>query len=315
VALRNPGVIAGDVSSRLVYGATPYGSGLPGERGLTAVTNDEVRAFHQTLWRPDNATLVIAGAMSPDEAFAYAERLFGGWARPSTPAPTLADLDGPPRPPRVVVVDMPQAGQAAVYATIRTGPRADPNFYPLSVANAVLGGGSNGRLFQEVRAKRGLSYGAYSGLSSAREDGRLQASAQTRNDAVAQTVGVIMDEIDRLGREAPDAGAVQRRITFLQGNYGRQIETSSGIAATLAQLAALGLPTEEVTRYPTQIGAVTVEDVARVAGERITSANATVVIVGDGRQFLDALRTRYPQVEVVPFAEIDFDDPDLGLDR
>ena len=301
------------MAQRLVYGATPYGSGSPTEEARRAVTRDQLAQFHQTWWRPDNATLLIGGSMEAEEAFALAEELFGDWQRPATALPPVRSLAGEAQPPRVVVVDMEGAGQAAVQISLRSLERSNPDYYALAIANAVLGGGSNGRLFQEVRARRGLSYGAYSGLTQAREAGRISLTAQTRNDAAAQTAGVMLDELQRLVTEGPDQGAVDRRTNFLLGGFGRQIETTQGLTGYLATVSALGLPLDEVSNYPRAVDAVTAEDVARVTAAHIDPNQAVIVIVGDADDFIDAVRERWPNAEMIAYEDLEFGDADLGL--
>ena len=313
VYLRQPGAIAGEVAQRLTYGAAPYGWGMPSDAARAAVTREQIADFHRTWWRPDNAVLVIGGSMAPEEAFALAEQLFGGWTAPAEPLPDLPSLAGEPQAPRVVVVDMPEAGQAAVNVSLRTVARDDPDYYALALSTAVLGGGSNGRLFQEVRARRGLSYGAYASLSQAREAGRLSASAQTRNDAAAETAAVMLEQLASLTASPPDEGAIERRTAFLQGGFNRQIETTAGLTGQLANLVALDLPLTEVTRYPLALDAVTAEDVARETAEHFDPSRATLVIVGDADQFLEAARQRWPQLQVIAHDQLDFDDADLGL--
>ena len=252
--------------------------------------------------------------MEPEAAFALAEEMFGGWRAPANAVPALPSLAGEDQGPRVVVVDMGEAaGQAAVQISLRPVPRDDPDYYALALGNAVLGGGSNGRLFQEVRARRGLSYGSYSALSQAREAGRITLTAQTRNDAAAETTGVMLDQLQSLIDSPPDQGAIDRRTNFLTGGFGRQIETTAGLTAALAGFSALGLPLEEVSRYSQAIDAVTAEDVARITAARIDPSDAVIVVVGDADQFWDALIQRWPDAERVAYDAIDFNNPTLGL--
>lgn len=313
VYLRNPGSIAGEVAQRLVYGGAPYGWGQPTEAARRAVTREQIEAFHRTWWRPDNATLIIGGAMEPEAAFALAEQLFGDWRAPAEPLPGLPPLAGDPLPPRVVVVDMPEAGQAAVHLTLRTVARDHPDYEALALASAVLGGGSNGRLFQEVRARRGLSYGAYSSLSQSREAGRLAATAQTRNDAAAETASVMLEQLASLTADPADEAAIDRRTAFLLGSFNRQIETTQGLTGYLASLVALGLPLEEVSRYPVRLEAADAAGVARAASQHFDPAQATLVIVGDAAQFIEDARARWPSLEVIAHDALDFGAADLGL--
>jgi len=314
VAMRQPGNIAAEVSTRLLFGGATYGEGSTTEAQQRAVTAEQLARFHSTWWRPDNATLLIGGSMEPEAAFALAQEMFGDWRAPAAALPALAPLAGDNPGPRVVVVDMgAAAGQAAVQISLRSVPRDDPDYYALALANAVLGGGSNGRLFQEVRARRGLSYGSYSSLSQASEAGRLTLTAQTRNEAAAETTGVMLDQLDSLIDTPADQGAIDRRTNFLNGSFGRQIETTAGLTSALAGFSALGLPLDEVSNYPRAVDAVTAQDVARISAARIDPSQAVIVIVGNADQFWEAVQPNWPNAVRVPYDALDFDRSDLGL--
>lgn len=313
VNLRQPGPLANAVLARLAYGGSPYGapaSGTP--ESLQGLTRDQIVAYHDRWWRPDNAALIITGGMTPDQAFAYAEKTFGGWARPSGAAPTVGPRAGAAPAPRIVVVDLPGSGQAAVAAAVRGPRRNDPAWYPLAVVNSVIGGGQNGHLFQEVRAKRGLSYGANSSLGSRVEDGLLLATTQTKNESAAQVVDLVLAEFDRLKTEAVTEQAVQDRETFITGNFSRQVETTAGLGGFLSDAVTYGLPLTEISRYADQINANTPATV-QAAAQNVGSDQAWVVVVGQASMFIDALRAAHPDLVVIPAAEVDLNSPTLGL--
>ena len=313
VNLRQPGPLASLVLSRLAFGAAPYGaptSGTPDS--VAAMTRDQIAEFHGRWWRPDNAALIITGGMEPDEAFAFAERTLGGWERPSAPAPSVADRAGTAPAPRIVVVDLPGAGQAAVTAAVRGPRRADDGYYPLLVANAVLGSGQNGRLFQEIRAKRGLSYGANSSVGARIDGGLLTASTQTKNESAAEVVGLVLAEFDRLAAEPVADAEVTNRETFITGGFSRALETTGGLGGVLADAVTYGLPLSEIETYPGRVTATTPESLT-AAARRVSAAQAWVVVVGEASMFIDALRTAHPDVVVIPAAELDLDSATLGL--
>ena len=313
VNLRQPGPLASLVLNRLVYGASPYGapsSGTPDS--VAAITRDEIVDFHGRWWRPDNATVIVTGGMEPEAAFAWAERTLGGWARPATPTPTGGERAGGPAAPRVVVVDLPGAGQAAVTAAVRGPRRSDDAYYPLSVANAVMGSGQNGRLFQEIRAKRGLSYGAYSTLGARAEAGALVASTQTKNESAAEVVSLMLAEFDRLAAEPVADAEVTNRETFITGGFLRSLETTGGLGGQLAAAVIDGLPLSEIEAYPGRIAATTPDSLRQAAGI-VSAEDAVVVVVGEASEFIDALRAAHPDVVVIPAADLDLNSPTLGL--
>ncbi|HEV7227444.1 pitrilysin family protein [Brevundimonas sp.] len=315
VALRDPANLASAALGRLVYGGSPYGAPTSGTaESLAAMTRDDVVAHHARWWRPDNAALVITGGMSPESAFAFAEATFGDWVRPGGAAPTAGDRAGTPPPPRVVVIDMPGAGQAAIAAAVRGPERQDDDWYPMAVANAVIGGGSGGHLFNEIRNKRGLSYGAYSGLATRTEATALSAQTQTKNESAVEVVGLVLDQIDRLTTETVTDQAVTDRESFVLGGFSRSIETTGGLGGFIADTVVLGLPLSEMQTYPQRLRATDPAAVSAVAGRWLGRERAYVVVVGDASQFLDGMRAAYPDLVVIKAEDVDLNRADLGIE-
>ncbi len=185
VSLGQPGSIARYVASRVVFGEGPYGHPLSGTlESLAQIKRGDITAFHDKYYRPDNAVLVIGGDVTAADGFRLAEKLFGDWKRPAAPLPAPSAAKMADAKPRVLVIDKPDAGQAAVLVARLGIPRGDQDYFRGIVANSVLTGYS-GRLNQEIRIKRGLSYGAGSTLDVRRGAGPFTASAQTKNESGA----------------------------------------------------------------------------------------------------------------------------------
>ena len=258
VAMRDPGALASMVVQPVVYGGAPYGSLAGGTvTSLKGLTRDDLVRAYRTWWHPANAALVVSGGIDPQATEAMTQRLFGSW-RGQGPAPVVPNARaGDAQNVRTIVVDMPSAGQAAVVAAVRGVDRADPDYYNIVVANAILGSGSNGRLFEEVRTKRALSYGASSSLPARADDALMTASAQTKNESAADVAKIFLDELDRLGRQPFTADEIQKRKAFVSGIYTLQSETSAGFGATLAGLIQQGLSPSEAVRFLQYIVAVT----------------------------------------------------------
>lgn len=310
VALKDPGSLAGMALQRAMYGAAPYG-GVGTPASLTALSRDELLAQRNMWWRPDTATLIVTGGIASADARKLADKLFANWQATGTAPAAPAAPGGSAGKPRLIVIDMPGAGQSAVSAGLRIPERRDPNYPDLMVANAILGAGSNGRLFQEIRVKRALSYGAYSGLSGRAGPGMMIASAQTKNETAPEVVEIFLAEFKRLASEPFDATTTQQRIAFLQGGIGRQSETSQGFAATLASMMQQGLPPTMAAEMRDRIGKVSPEAASAAARASVDSGRASIVIVGDAKLFIDKLRAAHPELEVIPAASLDLDAPEL----
>ena len=308
IALTTPGSIAAQAAGRVVYGDAPYGA--PGSGTLTTLPNltrDDVVGFHAARYRPSEAVLTFSGDITPDAARALAQQAFGDWADGSASAAPTAEPAGQVLPPRVVVIDQPGAGQAAVVAAMRSVPRADDAYFPLTVGNTLLGGSFTSRLNQEIRIKRGLSYGTRSSLGTRREDGLFTASAQTRNDAALEVADLILAEVRRLGETQPTDSEMTTRRAILTGGFGQSLETVDGLGNVVANLALYDLPMSDLASYASDVEAVDAAAIQSAFAERLPLDQASLVIVGDAAQFIDALRAKYPNVEVIPLTDLNLD--------
>jgi zinc protease len=207
---------------------------------------------------------------------------------------------------------MPEAGQSAV--TIgRTGiRRADPGYMQALVANSVLGGGYSSRLNQEIRIKRGLSYGAGSSFAPRATVGPFTARSETKNESAAEVAGIITGELRRLSvNDVPEAELTPRKAALV-GEFAQSLETTSGIVGEVSSLALYGLPLTEINRYISGVQSVTAPQLRQFASTTL-AGDPNVVIVGDAKQFEPALRKQFEHVEVIPLAELDLASPTLRV--
>ncbi|WP_126177003.1 M16 family metallopeptidase [Tsuneonella rigui] len=310
VALKDPGSIAGLVATRVLYGDAPYG-GVATVATLPTIAQADLVAWRNQWWHPATAKIVVSGGIAPDQAKAVTEKLFGNWTS-TAPAPVaVVHPAGEAQPVRTIVIDMPEAGQAAVIAGVRAVSRSSEDYWPLMVANAVLGAGSNGRLFEEVRTKRGLSYGSYSGFGATADASILTASAQTKNETADEVAQVILDQFAGLATAPLDEASVQKRRLFLGGSTERALETSSGFNGIVANLLLQGLPPSESGKVAQHLAAVSPDIAKAVAAKLVTPQQASLIVVGNAAQFLDDLKKVRPDVTVIKASDLDLDSPTL----
>ena len=301
VALKQPPSLALRVAAQVVYGDAPYG-----HTGLTlasaeAMKREDLVAFHDRYYTPGNAILVLAGDITPAEATRLAAEHFGSWKAPAA-APVAAGGAKPPKP-RVVIVDLPAAGQAVVLISRQGLARTDPRYPVAQVMNAVLGGGFSARLSEEIRIKRGLSYGAYSFFEFRREGGPFTAGVFTKNESAGEVAGLIAHEMNRIATEPVPAEELAARKATLIGRFARSLETNAGLARLVGELALYNINLGEISRYIESIDSVTAAQVQQFAAE-LLGGPSSIIIVGDSTKFLDALKKEYPDVEVIPAATV-----------
>jgi len=311
VAYQRPGSVANFAAAPLIYAGSPFGhvaAGTPAS--LQRIGRDALVGMHDAYWRPDNAILVITGDLTPEEGFALAEKNFGDWARPAAPLPPIPTADMTPRP-HAVVIDMPQSGQAGVVVARTAIVRSDPRYYAGIVANTVLGGGYSARLNEEIRIKRGLSYGANSSLTARQSTGAFTATAQTKPQSAPEVVTLVRQEMAKLGQTPPTADELTARKSVLVGDYGRDIATTDGLAGILSDLALYGIDLSEMKVYTAKVEAVSPGQVKDFAASVLDPAKATVVVAGDAKLFSADMAKVLPNAQTIPLDQLDLDSPTL----
>jgi zinc protease len=311
VALKQPGDLAAFAVGPVVFGDGAYGHVLDGSpASLQRITRADITAAYARAFRPDAAILVLTGDIEPEAGFALAQKVFGDWKKPPTPLPAPSPVSAAAAP-RVVVIDLPSAGQASVTLAAPTIGRKDPRYFAVRAVNGVLGGGYSARLNEEVRIKRGLSYGASSRIDARNGIGLFTASAQTKNASAAEVAALVLDEARKLGAEPIAPQELGPRKASLVGGYGRAVETSAGMAGVLSADALYGVDLNQVGLYPEEINAVSGDQARAAASATVDPAAASLIIVGDAKTFIDKLKLRYPRAEVIAVSDLDLDQASL----
>jgi len=311
VSLQQPGSLSRYVAGRVVFGGGAYGHAAGGTlETLPAIGRDDIVGFYRAFYTPRNAALILTGDVTLEQGWAFAEKLFGDWKNNDTSPNEPKNPGDQNWQPENVVVDMPQAGQAAVVRAKPAIKRADPDYYAASVANAALGTGFVSRLNREIRIKRGLSYGAGSSVDPRRDVGSFSASAQTKNESAAEVASLMDAELKRLVSQPVQGDELKSRQAVLTGRYARSLETNQGFAAQIAHLASYDLPLATLDKYIPSINAVTSADVTEFARKYLATPTS-LIIVGQAKAFLEPLKKAYPDVKVIAQKDLDLNRADL----
>lgn len=306
--LSQPTGMATLLASRATFGDGAYAhsdAGTP--TSLQQITRDDVVRQHATWYRPDNAILVFAGDIDMATARRLADGAFGDWKAPAGDLPTRAAGAGKSDAPALLVVNQEGAGQAGVVAAHLAIPRHDRDYYIGTVANAVLGGSYSARLNEEIRIKRGLSYGAHSRLDTRRDSGQWMAVVQTKNPSAAQVVSLIEGEFRKLADTPVPADELDARKATLGGAYGRSLETTGGLAARVGTLALYGIDLADIGHYIERVQAVTPAQIQAFAASHLDDDGTRIVVVGDATHFAGALKKTHPDLRQVDMDRIDLD--------
>ncbi len=311
VAYTRPGTLAGLAANRMLFGDGAYGhpaSGTP--KSLPRITRADVQRLHQQRFRPDNAVLVLAGEITLEQALALARPHFAAWRAPAGAAPAVLPPTGRPSAQALTLIDMGDSGQAGVSLALPLPPAGSPDLAAGQVANAVLGGGYSSRLNQEIRIKRGLSYGAGSALDARLSAGQLRAAVQTKNESAAEVVALVLAEIDRLATTPVPEDELAARKATLIGGFSRSVETTDGLVGVLAALIVSGRPLDQLTTRVATLSAVDAAAVQAYARSHFGAAGRRIAVAGDTRAFEAALKATVTEGQAlsVKAGELDLGD-------
>ena len=267
-----------------------YGEGHPYARSFTGsgtsetvarISRADLASFHHTWFRPDHATLIIAGDISLAEIAPKLEALFGSWQPGAVPGKPLA-AGPPPAAPAVHLIDRPGAQQSLIVAGHLAPPKSDPREVAFEAFNQLLGGSFSGRINMNLREDKHWSYGAYSLLFDARGERPFIVYAPVQTDRTAQAMGEIRRELEAVrGRRPPTAeelaSAKDQATLTLPGRW----ETSDAVARDVAEQVRFGLPDDYWNRYAERVRALDLAQVSAAGKALISPQRMVWLVVGD----------------------------------
>jgi predicted Zn-dependent peptidase len=282
-----PPAVAERAFLRLLYGSHPYGHlAIGNDEALRRLRLKDVEHFHAATFLPWRATLVVAGAMSHDGLVAVAEEAFGGWTGDESICDlphAAADLTPEDRPSGLLAI-IPR--DAAAQSELRIGHlsarRNTPDYTPLLVMNAVLGGQFVSRINLKLREEKAFTYGVRTGFDWRRGLGPFSVQTSVHTAATAEAIADALGEIAGIrGTRPPTEQEMSLAKASLTRGYPRNFETAQQVARSVAQLALFDLPDSYFEEFVPKVDAVAVADVTRVAETYLDPACAITLVVGD----------------------------------
>ena len=275
----DPETIAGAEWMRTMFRDHPYAKRSKGSlEGVKAVTGKDLHDLSQRLFARDTLMIAVVGDIDEDTLKRLLDETFGGLPKKSA-MPSIPEADIA-KGPSITVVDrdIPQSVIRFGHASIK---RDDPDFLVAYVVNHILGsGGFGSRLMEEVREKRGLSYGVYTTLYPLDQGGLFFGSAATVNDRVTETIAVVRTELKRMAEEGPTEEELATAKTYLTGSYALRFDSNRKIAGQLLGIQREKLGIDYVEKRNDLVNAITLEDVRRVAKRIIDADGLIFTIVG-----------------------------------
>lgn len=276
---QDPSAIAAKLSRARAYGAHPYGSSGDGTiDSVTALTRDDVVAAWQGTMVRDRIYVAAAGDISAEELGLLLDQLLAGLPDAGWPMPSKAVLN---EKPGVLLQSFPGPQSVVLFGH---GGIAfdDPDFFAASLLNDILGGGRfSARLMQEVREKRGLTYGIGTGLASRDLSVEWVGQFQASNDKVSEAIKVVREEWAKMAAEGVTEEELATAKTYMTGAYPLRFDGNGQIASILVGMQMLGLPADYPKTRNDKVNAVTMKDISRVAKRLLKPENLSFVVVGE----------------------------------
>jgi zinc protease len=281
---RSPSTPADRAYLVAVFGTHPYGHGVLGTTpSLAAITLDGIRAFHREMWRPNLATLIVAGAIEHELVVRAAEAAFERWTPGAAGAATVPPVPLPiAGASEILLVERPGAPQSELRAGHTAPPRRTPAYHAMVTLNRVLGGDFSSRINRNLREDKGLTYGAHSTFDFRRAGGSFVVQTSVQTSGTATAISEIVRECEAIRAQGAIAGAeLERARSALTRGYVRNFESSDDLVRAAAQLVSYDLDDRTFDRFVPLVEDVTPGQIAEAAQEFIRPDAFKIVVVGD----------------------------------
>ena len=274
-----PATIAGRAFNQAVYGSHPYGFETT-EAKLAAISVADMQAAYSALVLPCRAKVSIVGAVTKPQADALVVKLLGQLPKSECSLlPAVREVE-PLKQAEEKRINF-ESAQAHVLIGQPGYKRDDPDFFALLVGNHILGGGGfTSRLTNEVREKRGLTYGVYSGFQPGSHAGAFTLGLQTRPDQAAQAVQVSKDVLTKFVAEGPTEAELQAAKDNLIGGFALRIDSNRKLLDFVANIAWNKLPLTYMDTWTQQIDKITTAQIKAAFQRKLHPERMVTVVLG-----------------------------------
>ena len=299
----NPQFLSGQLTRQILYGAsTPYGRPAPTPAQIQAITADDLRAFYTEHYRNAPETLIgVAGDVKAGDIEKKLAAALAAWPAASGAETALpAGTFHPEEKTAIYLVDRPGSAQTLLTFTNLGIKRTDPDFFPLTVANYILGGSFNSRLNQDLREQKGYTYGVRSTVSTAKYPGTWTMGGSVRNAVTAPAITGFYSEFARMQSAPVTSGELDAAKRSIVGSFALTLESPAGVLSRLLDVVDYGLPADYWDTFPQRVQAVSPADVQRVTQTYLGTGRIQVVAVGEGKTIQSGLASYGPVTTLTP---------------
>ncbi|GAB1694313.1 M16 family metallopeptidase [Krasilnikovia sp. M28-CT-15] len=279
VAQSQPAHLARTALLKRMYGRHPYAVQTPEPEQVRGVRPGQLRALHADRVRPDGATLVLVGDISPEKAIDAAEKALGGWIGPGRDGtiPGVPALEPGP----LVLVDRPGSVQSSLRMALPAVARTHPDSAPLQLANLIFGGYFSSRWVENIREDKGYTYGPHTAIEHFVAGSALIVAAEVATEVTGPAMLETLYELGRIASLPPGEEELEQARRYALGTLRLGMSTQAGLAGLASMYASFGLRLDYLREHSAALAAATREQVAEVAGRYLAPSQAVTVVLGD----------------------------------
>jgi zinc protease len=298
---QDPGYLAAKHLNEILFDQHPYARTADGTvEGLKQLNARDLKEWWVRFGRPEKATLIFAGDITKQKAVELAKQYLGDW-NIAAPIPMMKLAAIPePKPTTVYIVNRPGSAQAQIsVGQLGITRRQQPDYFVSLLASTYFGGSFHSRLNENIRVKRGLTYGAWGGFRAQNLAGTFEVSTFTKNESVAETIRVILEQIDEFRAVEPTDNEFYDTRSFFIGSFAGQRETPQDVARDLWLIESQGLGKDYFKKLFKTLDKATKQDCSELAQKTIDPDSLAIVIIGD------AEKLKEPLAEIAPVQVIE----------
>ncbi|MBI3259643.1 MAG: insulinase family protein [Ignavibacteriae bacterium] len=273
-----PGNIAQAMSRKVTYGINHPNARRKTEATVKSITLEDIKEFHSTYYKPNNATLAVVGDITQNDLVPMLEKAFAGWKK--TNVVSVEFQRASPMPVGIYFIERPGSVQSSLVTTSLGVPLRDPDYEPLLLSANMLGGSFGGRLFRTLRETYSYTYTPSAIHTRAKSVNRFVCVADVRNAVTDSAIWVIKQEIARMREEKISDEELTRIKRYEVGSYLLRFEESSFIATLLQNADYAGEPLERIKSFPDRYSAITPEQVQEVSQKYLRDNQTSIIVVG-----------------------------------
>jgi len=292
-----PPYMANEEYRKVLFGDTPYAHIGPTAESIDKMDRKALMDYRDTYLVPNNAILILVGKLGPRaQLMKTITSEFGSWDAKKVPAYTAPNLPTGKR--ELVLVDRPGSVQADMRLGKIAATYKDADYFPENVGSIIVGGGTNSRLFLDIREKRGFAYDVHTEIGALADAATFSAVTQVRNEVVTDALQGILDHLDRMAKEPVDKQELTDAKSFANGVFLMSMEPQRGLADRLVQMKVMNQPKNYLETYTTKINSVEPDQIQKAAKKYMATDDDAIIVVGDAAAIEKSLE-KFGPVRVV----------------